>query len=522
MTMRVFKLLLVSLLAASVLLLPGLGLAKKQTIVYGTTQKVDDLDPATQYTLAGLEYLSNCYPTLLTFKPGTTELIPDLALSYTASADNKEWTFKLREGIKWPDGTPFDAKAVKHSIDRAATLEGPPSWLVTTYVERMEVVSQYEVKFVLKRPLGYFPYLLPHTIYMIVNPSLYPIDEAVHWPTDLPGGKIEALGPFNMVSFKRDEEIVFEANPDYFGQKPKTDRIVIRFYADATTMRIALEKGEVDFAFQNLNPIDIKSLEESGKFKVWRTAAPYIRELVFCNTLAPVDDPVIRQAIAAAIDRDPIIKKVYLGQMRPSYSFMPIEWVPYYIPAYETKYGADGNLEMAKELLASKGYTPEKKLVLELWYSPTIMGDMEIDLAIMLKAQLEATGAMEVKVQSAEWASFIQKWQDKEMPAFLLGFFPDFVDPDACLSMASTEAGSAFGLYYSNEEWDAKLVEAASISDVQKRKAIYDWLQQEWAKENPMMPLFQGDVIAISKPDIEGLEFNAIGSLFYQNIHRVE
>ncbi len=384
------------------------------------------------------------------------------------------------------------------------------------------MVSEYEVKFVLTRSLGYFPYLLPHTIYMIVNPSLYPLDKAVHWPTDLPGGKIEALGPFNMNYFKRDEEIIFELNPDYYGPHAKADRIVIRFYADATTLRIALEKGEVDLAFQTLNPTDIDTLAKSGKYKVWRTAAPFIRELCFCNTLPPVDDPVVRQAIAAAIDRKPIIRKVYMGQMRSSYSFMPMEWAPYYIPAFEEAYGPDGDLAKAKELLVSRGYTGDKKLVLDLWYTPSELGDMEIDLATMLKAQLEATGAMEVKVHSAEWASFIQKWQDKEMPAFLLGFYPDFIDPDACLSMASTEAGSAFGLYYSNEEWDAKLLEASAISDVDKRKAIYDWLQKDWAKQNPMLPLLQGHTIAISQSDIEGVEFNAIGSLFYNKISRVQ
>jgi len=522
MAMRVFKILLLCLLAASVLLLPGLGLADKQTIVYGTTEKVESLDPHILYNIIGLEMLDDVYPFLVEFKPGTTELVPELATSWSSNEDSTEWTFQLREGLAWPDGTPFDAKAVKHSIERAIKLAGPPSWLVSSFVDRVEILGPYEVKFVLKKAAGYFPTMLPHTVYTPVNPNQYPLDEARNFPSELPGGKIEGLGRYNIVSFKRDEECIFEANPNYWGEKPKNDRFVMRFFADSTTLRLSLEKGEMDLVFQFLNPSDIADMEKEGKFKAWKYDAPYIREICFNCDTGPFKDKVLRQAVAAAIDRKPMIEKVFLGQMIPSYSFMPISWKEYYIPAFEERYGPDGNLDMAKELLASRGYTPENKMEVDLWYTPTVVGPTEIDLATMTKTQLEATGAMTVKVQSVEWAGFVQKWMDKEMPIFLLGFYPDYTDPDACMGMAHSEAGSAFGIFYANDEWDAKMAEAGALTDPAKRAPIYHWLQQDWAIENPMLPLFQGFLTAFSQKNIEGVGFAPIGSLLYHNIHRAE
>jgi len=520
--MRALKFLLLGFVLAGLLFMPTMGQANGQTIVYGTTAKVDSLDPHAGYILNCIEYLRHAYPTLLAFKPGTTELVPDLALSWTSSADNKEWTFKLREDLKFPDGTPFDASVVKYSIDRVFKLESSPSWLVSAYVDHAEVVGPYEIKFVLQKPMGFFPYMLPHSIYIPVNPNVFPLDTTIDWPNDLPGGKTTGLGPYNITSFKRDEEAVFEVNPDYYGPRPKNDRIIIRFFADATTLRLALEKGEVDFAFTTLNPSDVEDLEQSGKYKVWKTASPYMRLLTFCTNIPPVDNVAVRQAVAAAIDRQPIIDKVYMGQMAPTYSFMIKEWAPYYIPAFETAYGAEGNLAKARELLASAGYDEDNKCKFELWYTPTALGDMEMDFATMVKTQLEATGVFEITLMSVEFATFWEKVGGGEMPAHLMGIVPDYVDPDFMAALTSGTGAEILGNFYNNEAWDAKIAEAGSIADVAKRKAIYDWLQEQWAKEVPELPLFQGFIIAVSAKNLEGLAWTPIGELRYENIHRVE
>ena len=239
--MRILKSLLFFLIAVSLAFLPAKGFAKMETLVYGTTEKVIDMDPANAYDFHTWEIFYNIYQGLLRYPLGKTDLVPGLAKSYDISADGKEYIFKLREGLKFTDGTPFDASSVKWSIDRVIALKGDPSWLVTDFVDHVDVVGKYAVKFVLKNPVAYFPSLVASVPYYPVNPNVYPRDKIIRDPSELKGGKLVGLGPYTVVSFKRDQEIVLEANPNFYGEKPKTGRIVIRYFADATTMRLALE-----------------------------------------------------------------------------------------------------------------------------------------------------------------------------------------------------------------------------------------------------------------------------------------
>ena len=159
---RLFTLLLVLGLALSVS-----SLGAQSTLVYGTTDKVTDMDPASAYDFHTWEIFQNVSSGLLAYTPGTTNLVPALATGYTVNAAGDEYTFKLRKGVKFSNGTPFTAAAVKWSIDRVAKLNGDPAALVTQYVKSVDVVDDYTVKFVLNgprvlpaRPRGH-PHVLP-------------------------------------------------------------------------------------------------------------------------------------------------------------------------------------------------------------------------------------------------------------------------------------------------------------------------------------------------------------------------
>jgi len=156
--MKRLKLLLLCLAVVSLAVFPA-HLFAKETFVYGTTEKVIDMDPANAYDFHTWEIFYNIYQGLLDYEPGTTKLIPGLATYYDISTDGKEYTFKLRRGLTFSDGTPFDASVVKWSIDRVIALKGDPSWLVTDFVDRVDIVDTYTVKFVLKNPVAYFPSL---------------------------------------------------------------------------------------------------------------------------------------------------------------------------------------------------------------------------------------------------------------------------------------------------------------------------------------------------------------------------
>ncbi|MBW2029827.1 MAG: peptide ABC transporter substrate-binding protein [Deltaproteobacteria bacterium] len=511
-----------------VLLLAAFGLfffptdgAAKETLVYGTTEKVIDMDPANAYDFHTWEIFYNIYQGLLRYPPGKTNLVPGLAESYYISPDGKEYVFILRKGLKFTDGTPFNASAVKWSIDRVIALKGDPSWLVSDFVEGVEVVDDYVVKFVLKNPVAYFPSLVASVPYYPVNPNVYPRDKIIRDPSELKGGRLVGLGPYNVVSFKRDQEIVLEANPNYYGEKPKTERIVIRYFADATTMRLALEKGEVDFVFKTLNPSDINDLQKSDKIRTIKAQGPYIRYICFLTDTPPFNDKILRQAVAAAVNRPPLLKKVFLGQNAPLYSMVPMGmWS--HIDAFKEALG-DGNVRKARQLLASRGYSESNKLTFDLWYTPSHYGDTEVDIAAVLKDQLEATRMMEVNVKSAEWAAYRDNWANKVMPIWLLGWYPDYIDPDNYTAAFAGTAGSrGLGIHFSSPVWDRKFVEGQSVTDMKKRTAIYQEIQKMWADEVPTCPLFQGTLYLFAQKGVKGILLSPTLQFNYGPIYRAK
>jgi peptide/nickel transport system substrate-binding protein len=147
--MKFFKLVLIGLMAVGLVFTASSSFAKV-TLVYGTTEKVTDMDPANAYDFHTWEIFENIYRGLLAYPPGKTNLVPGLAESYDVVDGGKGYIFKLKKGVKFSDGTPFDANAVKWSIDRVIRIQGDPSWLVTDFVESVEVLDKYRVKFNLK------------------------------------------------------------------------------------------------------------------------------------------------------------------------------------------------------------------------------------------------------------------------------------------------------------------------------------------------------------------------------------
>ncbi|MBO8180543.1 MAG: hypothetical protein H0Z19_08735 [Archaeoglobus sp.] len=318
---------------------------QKDTITIGVTDKITDLDPSNAYDFYTWEILNNIMGGLVRYKPGTTELEPYLAESWNVSDNGLVYTFKLREDLKFADGTPCKAQDVVRSVKRVMTIQGDPSWLVTDFVEDVEAVDDYTVKFTLKKPTAYFIALLATPPYFPVHPA-YKAEEID--PDQTAGG----VGPYKIVDWKRDQELILEANPNFFGDQPMTKRIVIKFYKDATTLRLAMEKGEVDIAWRTLAPIDIESLKEKEGLQVIEAPGGFIRYLVLNaneNTDYPTKNIYIRRAIAAAIDREDIAQRVYRGTVEPLYSLVPIGmWS--HEDVFKDMYG-DGNIELAKEYL---------------------------------------------------------------------------------------------------------------------------------------------------------------------------
>jgi peptide/nickel transport system substrate-binding protein len=481
----------------------GTAVSKGKTLVYGTTDKVTDMDPASAYDAHTWDIFQNVGQGLLSYTPGTTDIIPGLASKYAANAAGDEYTFTLRSGLKFTDGSAFDATTVKWSIDRVIALKGDPSWLVGDFVKEVVVKDPTTVIFKLKQPCAFFPALVATPTYFPVNPKDFPADKIVRDISELKGGVLSGLGPYKLVSFKRDEEAVFEANPAFYGAKPGVPRIMIKYFADATTMRLSLEKGEVDLVYKSLNPSDIAALSQNAKFTTNKLPGPQIRYICFETSQSIFKDKVLRQAVAALVNRPEIIQKVYLGQNSPLYSMIP-NGMSYQTDGFKTVFG-DGNVDLATQLLAKAGYSAAKPFKFDFWYTPSHYGDIEVNMAEVLKAQLEKCPAIKVNLKSAEWATYKDNWNKKVMGCYLLGWYPDYVDPDDYTAAFGGTSGSAgMGIYFSDINWDALFTKEQGSIDPAVRKDVFAQIQKLWTDEVITVPIWQGDMYIFTKLGITG------------------
>lgn len=483
--------------------------AVPERIIIGVTDKVTDIDPANAYDFYTWEVLLNIMGGLMRYAPGTTELEPGLAISYTVSPDGKEYTFKLRPNLYFADGTPMTAQDVVRSIKRVMTINGDPAWLVTEFVEDVVALDDHTVKFILKNPVAFFPALVATPPYFPVHPAYKP-DEI---DSDQTAG---GVGPYRIVKWVRDVELILEANPYWWGGAPKTKQIVIKFYKDATALRLALEAGEIDIAWRTLRPTDIEDLKGKSGIKVIEVPGAFIRYIIFNTNVPPFDNPLVRKALAAAVNREAICERIFLGTTTPLYSMIPMGmWS--HKDSFLEKYG-EHNIELAKDLLRQAGYSEENKLKVELWYTPTHYGDTEVDVATLIKEAWEETGMVEVELKSAEWTTYLEYTREGVLGATLYGWYPDYIDPDDYTTPWVNASWTGYA--YANPELIRILDEARTKLTVEERTPLYEQAQDIWAEDAAIVPLFQGKLTIAVREGVEGVILDPVMLFRYWLIYK--
>ncbi len=250
------------------------------TIIIGTTDEVNSLDSADAYATHDWEIIKNTGMALLSYTPGTSELVPGAAAALPeVSEDGLTYTFTLKEGLKFADGTPVTAQTYVDSWNRLNTLEGQVSGLIQLYVDSVEAVDELTVAYNLKASFGFFPALAATAPFVPANPANFAADAITQYPTQLDG-----IGAYRMVSHEPGQQMVLEANPEYLGEPPLIQKVIIRYFADPTTMSNAIEKGEIDVAWRTLGPVEAIRLQSVDGVTVDKVDAPALRYMVFNHT----------------------------------------------------------------------------------------------------------------------------------------------------------------------------------------------------------------------------------------------
>jgi ABC-type transport system substrate-binding protein len=343
----------------------------KDTLVVGTTDSIEtSLDPAEVWDLFGSYMIYNLGAPLVYIKPGSgagpDDYIPALATDWSASSDGRTWTFNLRQGLKFSDGSPFDATSVKYSFDRNIGLaipDGPQVGLgYSDIIDNVEVKSPAQVVFHLKNPFSPFLSLMAFSGSFMVNPNYAPNTpgKAVQYTEgDARASNPNDMGPYLLSEWTRkggkDYEMKFDANPYYFdAAKVKNKQVIFKFYSDATALALAIKSGDIDMAYRQLTSTDLKSMQSDPSVKVWKGPGTGIQYVVFQEAMPPFDNPKFRQAVAAALNRQELVDTVFLGQSVPLYSMIP-NGMAFHEDAYKTL--GDANLTPLTNMLSAMGYS---------------------------------------------------------------------------------------------------------------------------------------------------------------------
>jgi len=250
------------------------------TIIIGTTDEVNSLDANDAYATHDWEIIKNTGQGLLGYTPGTADLVPALAADFpVVSEDGLQYTFTLKDGLTFADGTAVTAESFVYAWDRLNTLEGQVSGLVQVYVDTVEAVDDKTIVYTLDYPIGFFSALAATAPFVPVNPAQYPADEIVAYPD-----VIDGVGAYRMVSHSVGEQMVLEVNPNYSGDAPAIANVIVKYFADPTTMGNAVEKGEIDIAWRTLGPVESARLQEVEGLTVEKIDAPALRYMVFNHT----------------------------------------------------------------------------------------------------------------------------------------------------------------------------------------------------------------------------------------------
>ncbi len=490
------------------------------TLTIGTTDPVVHLDPRKAYEFMSCEVIYNIFDTLVRYDPKTGQYIPWLAENWDIEEDGKIWIFKLRKGVKFHNGKELTAEDVKYTFDSVLAMKTDPSWMVDYVFEKVEVVDKYTVKFYAKIP----SLVLPVLGFTVLAPVPKDVAEALGDEFDL---KPVGTGPFKVVEFVPDQRLILEKFEDYWNRDatPKVDRIIIRFFKDSTALRLALEKGEVDLVYRHLRIEDYVSLEENPNFIVVKGEPPFIRYLVIANE--KLSDVNVRKAIAYllhSIAVDEIVNRIFKGYAKPLYSMVTPSLTYYYKPVFlKYRLSPDEAVSKARELLAQANYSEDNKLKIILGYTVDHYGPLEAFVADTIKKALEESKVIEVEVRGEEWGTYLEHAQRaRAFDIYLLGWYPDYLDPDNYLTYFIHSKHDTRTTRYNNSEVDELLEEAARETDPEVRKTLYTRVQEIMAEDVPIIPLWIPiyEYTAVAWKYVKGLELTPEGILWFYKLEK--
>jgi peptide/nickel transport system substrate-binding protein len=499
----------------------------KDTLVMGTTDAVEtSLDPANAYDYFGWEIIRSIGAGLVDYAPGATgpgDIVADLATSWSVSSDGLQWTFNLRQGVQYDDGTLFNATHVKYTFDRDIQMADPNGAFLGIgfgdIIENVTVVDTYTVKFYLKIPFAPFLSLIAGQECVMVDPK-YAVMHGSSWNATADvvlytegnprASNPMGLGPYTLTNWTRaagkDQTMKLTANPNYWNAGagiPKTKNLIIQFYPDSTGLTLAITSSAVDIAFRQLSVSDINTMKNNANLKVWQGTGAFIQYLCMQESRWPFNETNIRKALGAAINRTMLVNTVFQGQGQNLYTMIPIGMAGHK-DVFQNL--GDPNYTLTQQLLAGYGFNASNKFTFTLTYESTGHYPQSQQQAQVLKASIELSGVITVNLQNLEWAAMGSARRAGTMDAFIYGWYPDYIDPDDYIQpFLQTSGASWLNLHYSNPTMDQLIDWTRGNTSDTVRNTLYGQIQDILLADSPIVSLYQGSAYAVTSLKVKGV-----------------
>lgn len=475
-------------------------------LTVASSAAVTTWDPIASFSTEAL-YLGNVYEPLLWRNPqgSAEEYTPAIAESWTKSADAKTWTFKIRPGVTFHDGTPVDAAAVKASIE-AAKADAGASFI---WAPLDSITTPDDMTVVMNLSYAAPMELIASSTYgaWIVNPKALEAAKATegYWDTGIDAG----TGPYTVSAYTPGQEVVLTAAPNYWNADaaPRYEIVDVRITPDAVTAQQMLTAGEVNFT-TNFPLQNVKDFADNPDYVIEDYLSPFNFVALFNTAKPPLDNVKVRQALSYAVPYDDIVTVGAQGYGTQARGPVPAGFFPFdpNTPAYTY------DLAKAKELLAEAGY-PDGGLTLDLTYASE--NSAEARFVPLIKDSFAKIGV----TVNVTGQLFNQQWErakgdpTQAQDIFVLYYWPTYSDAgaDNLYSLYHSSEEPFFNLsYWKNDKYD-NLVDTAATqtgADPAAAKATYGQAMQLLYDEAPGVALYDSRAVFVVPTMIEGFTFN--------------
>lgn len=481
---------------------------KTKKLIIGRANDSLGLDPANVTDIDSLRVTSNIFETLVKYEKEGKEIIPGLAASYKYSEDGLVFTFRLRQGIKFHDGTDFNADAVVFNFKRWMDKDniyhnGEFEYYNYVFngfpgiIKDVTAVNNYTVEIKLNKPYAPFLSSLAMPVFGIASPNSikeYKNDVYKH-----PVG----TGPFMFKSWKTNESITLVKNNEYWGGKAKVDEIEFKVIPSDKDRIKQLKEGKIHIA-DDINPDDAAAIKNETDYRLILRPCLNVSYIALNNEKLPFSKKNVRTAISYAIDKDDLIKKVYSDFAKPAKTFIPPLFIGYDDGIEKREY----DIKKAKELLKEAGYSKGFKTTLWVMNSPRSYMPKPLETAVYIKNSLSKIN-INVTIKTLNWSEYLNRIKNGKHEMALIGWSGDNMDPDNFLYTLLSSQNAKHGMasnysFYKNNEVDMLLYQARQTNDTEFRKLLYKKVLSITNDDMPSIPLTHNMPVVVANPYVKG------------------